>query len=93
MVDFPTKPEPETHTNSEPTFEEVYELMAQGVLAAIEKGKYRYCYHYPLKDRPDDTGVSSDVAAKIKQELKTKNWSVEIEDLSDLDGTIVFIIN
>lgn len=56
---------------------------------ATVKAFGQYCYHcpYDIQDRWD-------VIPKVMEEVKTlfenKGWTVEIEDLSDMDGTITF---
>lgn len=66
--------------------------MIDGLVMAIQNPKNRtnrYCWRHPL-DETDITGIASLLAQEVVAEFAEKGWEVEVDDLSELDGTIVF---
>ncbi len=64
--------------------------MIDGLVLGIKNGSSRFCWHHPF-DEVDCTGIPGLVARDVVAEFEAKGWTVEVEDLSDLDGTIVFV--
>lgn len=59
------------------------------------KKSARYCWKSrdSIGEETDYTGLASMCASEVKESFEAKGWTVEVEDLSELDGTIVFQVS
>ena len=82
MKDIPQKPQQEEVVRPHHDF---IALMQDGIIDAIMADKRRYCF---TAGEPFD--VSLEELENLRGRFAAKGWYLEYDDMSDLDGSVVF---